>query len=394
MHQTSKTYLALISLGFLDSAGYAILLSSLPFVAMSLGAGPLAVTALMSVQFVANAVGSLVLGRIADHVAQKKLLLYTTLASGLAYVGLGLSSFLPMLFFFRAMIGFSGANLLVYESYVSDMTLPHQRSTGIARLRIGATVGLIAGPGLSWISRQFDSTSASHLMVVAAAVTLIQPLIVYWTLPEISKQRNLHERLGFLAITRTFLADRRVRNLSITKTIVAMQFALLISVGPIWAQERLTWGQAEVSLMILAFGVALLTVQVPVACSRLKYLTSDFSMFVACGISVPFLCSLFLYPNEWTLVLAFAAIGVNSAVVNIAAPASISRISIANLGSILGLMASMVLIGRTVAPLLSGFVYGRFGSDGAWLLGCAWAVFATLITAKLHFEPDLERVLD
>ncbi|MDX1475494.1 MAG: MFS transporter, partial [Reinekea sp.] len=180
MSTSNKTvYVGVILAGLLDSLALGIIMPILPFIALDLGANAFWIGALFAVQFVGGALGSPILGRLADVVPRGALLIISLVSIALGNWALLFASSIPMLILIRGFVGFMSSNLVILESIVADMTSDKERSAGLAKLRLGSTLGLIIGPAiLATIGSLGLFSSTAPMLILAASVTSLVPIII------------------------------------------------------------------------------------------------------------------------------------------------------------------------------------------------------------------------
>lgn len=373
----------------LDSIAVAVLLPAVPFLAIRLGAPAVAVASLLSVQFACGAVGAPLWGWLSDRVPRAAVLLASVAAVAVCYWLLTIVDSIPLLFVLRALTGFLGSNLALLESMVAEMTSTTDRSTGLARLRLGSTVGLIVGPGAASLLGGGEPGDEVHRMIVLAAVaqTLV-PVALGWTLrgrwttprPDAGPVR----RHG--GVVRRFLVSAPIRDHALIKALIATCFALVMAISPLWSDAHLGWTAGDLSHLVLGFGLALFVVQVAIATGGARWLTSGPALVVACLILVPGFGLLIAVPHGATLLVCCIALGTSSAIVNIVVPTTISRIAPRDIGAMLGLVATGVLAGSSLGPVAFGAIYERLGGAWTWCAGLLAALVASALALN-HARP-------
>ncbi len=387
-----QVYFAIMLASLVDSIAVGILMAAIPILAVQLGGSVLTVAALVSCQFIAGAIGSLTLGWLGDRVARGMLLLATLALLALSYALLPFVTSLFWLFAVRMVAGFMSSNLVLLESFISEITTHENRSVGIAKLRLGSTMGLIVGPGAAGLlSGAHWFQGLQPLLILAAAIAVLQPAIVAYglrgqlTRKRITPHSAGHAKSGALA---RFAGTARIRDFALIKMVIATCFAALMAITPVWAIKSLGWGTQELSHLVSVFGLSLLIVQIIIARNALPWLTSDNALFIACLIVVPGFALLIALPGTISIFVCCALLGLSCAVVNIVTPTAISRAAPLEVGTMLGLMSTTVLVGNTLVPMILSTVYETVGDKWAWsgALLCAataaWLAWRHLVLPK------------
>jgi DHA1 family tetracycline resistance protein-like MFS transporter len=369
----------------LDSTALAILLPAIPFLAIRLGASPVTVAALLSVQFVCGALGAPVLGWLSDRIPRAAILIGSLVMVSATYWLLTIVHSIVFLFVLRCATGFVGSNLALLESMVAEMTTTDNRGAGIAKLRLGSTAGLMLGPVAAGLLGRFQlGDGLSRMLVLGAIIQVLPPIVIAWTLRRGWVTRPVSVRMpdGYGSVLKRFVANARIRDYALIKALIATCFALVMAVSPVWSSAHLGWTAADLSVLVFGFGLALFVVQVAIATNSFKWLTSSMALFIACLIVVPGFALLIVFPHGAALVLCCLALGLSSAVVNIVVPATISRMALLDVGMMLGITSTGVLAGSSLGPLAFGAIYERLGSAWTWSGGLVYALVASLLALK------------
>jgi DHA1 family tetracycline resistance protein-like MFS transporter len=376
------TYTAVGFASFADSVASGIQMVAIPLLVIQLDGGPLAVALVISIQSVGGALGSVVLGRIGDRISRVGLLLLVLSALTACYLLQAFAPDLAGLFLLRAASGFLASNLVLLESFVSDITSHQARSAGLARLRLGSTLGLIVGPSIAGVlSGTHLVDDVRGLILVSAALVAAEPLVLSWALRGRGsmEDRQPQHTAAYGEVLQRFLAPGRIRDFALIKALVSACFVMMMAIAPSWTSTRLGWGAADLSALVATFGVALLVIQLPLASNWCRWLTSDPAACAFCLLLVPAFLALAVWPGSVGIFLCCAALGLTSAVVNIAAPVAISRLAGTDVGALLGLMATTTLITGTTSPLIFGAIYEWFGDAWTWCGGAAIASVAAML---------------
>ncbi|HEU4733060.1 MAG TPA: MFS transporter [Kofleriaceae bacterium] len=380
-----NVFLGIVLAQVLDSIAVAILLPAIPFLALRLGAAPVTVAAVMSVQFVGGALGSPVLGWLSDRIPRPAILLGSLVAACASSWLLTIAHSIALLFVLRTITGFMSSNLVLLESMIAEMTTIDERGPGIAKLRLGSTIGLILGPGAAGLLGRLDlGDGLVPMIVLAAAIQTFEPLVLARAL----RGRWVTRHVGVATPTarggvfHRFVTTAKIRDYALIKALIATCFALVMAISPVWSADRLGWTATDLSGLVFGFGVSLFVVQIVVAANRLPWLTSSRALFVACAIVAVGFGVVIAFPHGAALVVCCVALGLSSAVVNIVVPTTISRIALLDVGAMLGITSTAVLAGSSLGPLAFGGIYERLGGGWVWSGGLALALVATVLAGR------------
>eukprot|EP00931_Biecheleriopsis_adriatica_P000192 TRINITY_DN100199_c0_g1_i1.p1 TRINITY_DN100199_c0_g1~~TRINITY_DN100199_c0_g1_i1.p1 ORF type:complete len:506 (+),score=38.68 TRINITY_DN100199_c0_g1_i1:58-1575(+) len=134
-----------------------------------------------------EAIGGMVLGRIADRIGRRPVLLVSTLGSAVSAAILGSCNAYWMILAARAVNGLSGGTVGIANAYVADVSSAEERpilmSRVIASLGLGVSLGPIAGSFL------YTLGGIGTACFSAAGVSVVNFLLIMFLLPESMQPR-------------------------------------------------------------------------------------------------------------------------------------------------------------------------------------------------------------
>ena len=168
-----RPLLPILSVTFVGSLGFSIVLPFLVFVVTRLGGNALVYGALGATYSAFQLVGAPVLGRWSDRIGRRKVLLVSqlgTLVSWLIFLG---ALYLPVqtmlevdspltgaftltlpllvLFFARAIDGLTGGNVSVANAYLADITAEDDRNVNFGKAAVASNLGFVFGPAIAGV---------------------------------------------------------------------------------------------------------------------------------------------------------------------------------------------------------------------------------------------------
>ncbi|RYG48244.1 MFS transporter, partial [bacterium] len=124
------------------------------------------------------------LGRLSDRIGRRKVLLVTTALSIAGSVFYAHADTYWFSFGARLLAGLAAANLGVAFAYVADVTTPENRASGVGKIGMALGLGFIFGPVLGATILQFSGDTPLWLGYIAAALSTINFLYIWFFLPE------------------------------------------------------------------------------------------------------------------------------------------------------------------------------------------------------------------
>jgi MFS family permease len=106
-------------------------------------------------------------GRWSDRIGRKPIILVGLMGSCLSYLGLALSTTLPLLFLARIIGGIAGANIPTAQAYIADVTTPENRARGMGMVGAAFGLGFIFGPALGGVLSRISPCNADVVCIGA-----------------------------------------------------------------------------------------------------------------------------------------------------------------------------------------------------------------------------------
>lgn len=362
--------------------GLALIYPLLPFLALALGASPLAVAALLAVDTLVTLLIAPFWGYLSDVVGRRPLLLLALALATLSYPMLAIADSIALLFASRALAGLGLGALPVLTAYVADRTSHRGRLAGVAGVNAAYSFAFVIGPLLLLLS--YDPVSADVTLPVALAmlVGLASFLLAAWGLD----YRSLGSPRGNWAaasigwfglgggLRRPWAAPLW------TITAFALVYAIIDGTLGVWAKARLAWTPHELSIAFLfagaAAGLAQIFVVVP-ACRRWgeRAVAGWSGAAMLAGLML-----LALLPTSLNAYLAMALLGAGVASGCSCLTSLVSKTAPSDSqGLAMGMVQSGLSLARVVGPLWGGFALQQLGVT--WHFAAALAVMGLTVAA-------------
>ena len=166
---------------FVDVLGLTLMLPLLPFYTEHFGGSPTTVGLLIASYAFCQLISGPIRGRRSDRIGRKPVLLVSQMGTCAAFLMIGLSNGLVMLFIGRMIDGLTAGNLSIAQAYISDVTRPENRTRAFALIGIAFGSGFLIGPAISGImAHRFGYASPAF---AAASLSLLSILLTATLLP-------------------------------------------------------------------------------------------------------------------------------------------------------------------------------------------------------------------
>jgi DHA1 family tetracycline resistance protein-like MFS transporter len=138
-----------------------------------------------------------ILGRLSDRYGRRPLLILSQAGTAISFLILGLSRDYSVMLLARMLDGASGGNILVAQAYVADVTTPEDRARGMGLIGMAFGLGFVLGPLLGGLLLSVAVAEEWRLrlpFLVAACFSSVAWLLVLFWLPEsVPPAREAHQ---------------------------------------------------------------------------------------------------------------------------------------------------------------------------------------------------------
>ena len=397
---------------FLDLLGFGLIIPVMPSYALELHASDLAVGFLIAAYSFMQLIFAPFWGRLSDHIGRRPILLFSLAASTIGYVVWGLSGSLAMLFVSRLIQGAGNANIPVAQAYIADITTPENRAKGMGLIGAAFGLGFVFGPAIggycvspmcqnaifSAFPSLFQSGHLAGLQMigyVAAAITLLDLVLVFFLLPEPEKRSKAASERFSLDPT-FYLETLNNKKLQVSLLIFFLStfaFANMEATIILFTQREFNFTPLQNSMMFTYIGLLIVLVQGGLI-HRLakkygeKHLIAVGTFLVGVGLLlIPF------SPDSRNIVLlgiALALLAFGSGINNPSNQSLLSKLAPQEkIGGILGVGQSLSTLGRILGPIVGAAAFQYLGYASPYFIGATIMVLAFIFSFSLpKYEPS------
>ena len=337
--------------------------------------------------------GAPVLGALSDRYGRRPMLAISLVGTLLGYLLFGVAILfknLPLLFISRALPGFTGGNISIVYSAISDLTAgtPETRPKYFGLVGMAFGLGFILGPALGGVLA--DSTVMSWFdhstpFWFTAFLTLVNLVLLWVLFPETLSSRR-HTAISFLSgffnIRKAFQSPN-LRGIFRVSLLLSLGFSFFTQFFSVYLFQRFGMSEKDIGLVFGWVGIWLVITQGV----TVRRLSTRFSSVQVLRVSILLLAmslpTVLMFDNPWNVlwVNPFIATFQGITAPNLTAVVS-AQASPAEQGEILGINQSMVSVGQIVPPLLAGYLSSLNGAypiiAGGITLFLAWLAYISL----------------
>lgn len=436
-----KRILPIFIIVLVDLLGLTIIIPLLPLYAVSFGADPFTIGLITAVYPTMQLVGGPFLGSLSDRYGRKPILMISQIGTLIGFLVLGFANTLWMLVLSRIIDGLSGANIVVAQAAITDMTTPKTRTQGLGLIGAAFGLGFTLGPALAGVALVATDNNYQVPAFLAAAFSLGSILLtLFWfkeSHPAETRQQPMttQKQAGeswFNRFTRA-LSNPLVGLLLLLMFMQQLVFGgfehllalfnlnrlglnasgnsiLFVYIGVIavivqgyaigkWSRR---FGERKLiyaGLLLLGTGIILTALTPRQAVpwysrtEMLEELSHNQSQTNQLSVELPDDANNGWLGFAWIMVAMIPAT-IGGSILSPSINSLITRrVSPLEIGSILGLSASMVSLANAITPLIGGALFQWLGSSAPFLIG-GTAMLLLLVSAVRVIKDSPEDALN
>jgi DHA1 family multidrug resistance protein-like MFS transporter len=369
----STPILFLMGTMFLTNIGYGVILPTLPFLAHHLGATPFEMGLAISVFAIAQLISSPVWGTLSDRIGRRPIIVIGVVGYGVVSTLLGVAPNVPLLLVLRFFAGAMAAAVFpAAQAMAADHTLPENRARILGYMGSVNNIGFIVGPPVGSLLAIFG-VDVPFLGVGFLAV--LNGILGLWLLPRPKPVDEMRKGLLAPTLTRDDPADL-LKSLTpwvivpflAASLIGAIADSSISSTLAYFLTEHLHSEQLMTGFAFMVSGGTAALVQV----FALPFIYRRFGEIpaVILGFSLGTIGYVTLGLSGY-VVVALLAIVIISCCSGLIYPTIASAISIRSSrrsqGKSFGAQQAVNSMGRTLGPLVAGWLFTIYASDPFFL---------------------------
>jgi MFS transporter, DHA1 family, tetracycline resistance protein len=418
--------LPILTVNFVATLGFSIVMPSLVFVVTRLGGNALIFGVVGATYSLFQLVGAPILGRWSDRYGRRRILLLSQVGTfvswGIFLVAVALPKMpiatvdspllgaftltvpLAVLFVARALDGFTGGDESIANAYLADISDDRHRGEYFGKMAAASNLGFVAGPALAGL---LGATGLGELPPVIAAFVISGAaiLIIGFGLPEARlgvlsadpEQVNVRKVLGqqykecFTMHAARKLTTAEILALPSMNLMLAVYFLVFLGFNlfyvafPVYATTAIAWSLTQIGVYFAAMGLMMALAQGPVL-KQLSQRWSDRSLVVAGSI---LLAASFLFFTAKSGVLIYAGttlLAVGNGLMWPSLLAILSRTTGHSAqGAVQGFASSTGAVASIAGLLLGGALYHSLGGR-VFLLSAALIALSSALSFMLPRE--------
>ena len=259
-----RQLLPILTIVFVDSMGFTIVLPVVPFYALAFGAPPSAVGLLIMVYALAQFVFAPILGGLSDRYGRKVILTVAQIGTFASLLLMGFAWALPVLFIARLLDGITGANMSTVQSAISDMSTKEDRARGLGLVGAASGLGFVLGPMVGGLALRFAGNNYAAPAFVGAAFAFLSILLTAFLFRETLPKHKRTEPKKRVPVYRSLIEGLQSPQLGpLYLFVFAAQFifGMFTSVFSLFTLNRIGFNSVNNAIFFGTFGVMLMLMQ-------------------------------------------------------------------------------------------------------------------------------------
>ncbi|MFH1750852.1 MAG: MFS transporter [Candidatus Micrarchaeota archaeon] len=338
----------------LTAVGFGIILPIVPFYSEEFGASAFQIGLLTAVFALLNLLLAPFVGRLADRIGRKKVLLAGTIGFAVAYLIFAFAQNLETLFIARGVEAIAAAGIFpACTSLISDLTNEQQRGKAMALIGMTFSMGFILGPAIGGLAA---SISIQFAFLLAASLSVLNFLSVNFQITEPKEKPESRDIVGKEISLLSHLSSPLILIFASSMT-VSFIIGGLQAVLALYSQAKLGFGEAEIGIVFTFIGILIMIFQF--ISGSLMGRFGEVNL-IKLGLFLSALgYTLLVFFDSWlTLLVPLSIMVMGNAFVFPSVASLVSKRSSGKRGAVMGLVASFQSFGQFIGPLLAGLLYG------------------------------------
>ena len=365
---------------FVGMMGTSLLAPLIPFYAARLGLTPEYITVIIGIYALCQFVAAPLWGQISDRWGRKPVLLLTSAGSCFAFALLGFADSVWLLILSRVIGGVCAGNLATAYAYVTDVTTPENRASGMGKVGAAFGLGFILGPALGGLLAGGDTVMDANFVrpaIAAASIAAVAFLCAVFFLKESRKVSvpDLAKPQKPFSLNPLGRFDIVFRNRDLM-LVLAVAFLLLLASSvreatiALWLHDEFKLSSKELGFLFAYTGLVITALQGAVLGRVSKRFGEENILIwgiIAYGAG---LVCFVLVQSMTALIVGTTLNAIGTAVFSNALPTVSSKLaSNDQRGLVLGVYQSTGSLSRFVGPMFAGTLYAHVGMTAPFGFG-------------------------
>ncbi|NBB17290.1 MFS transporter [Caulobacter sp. SLTY] len=385
--QDNRALVILLTVVFINIAGFGVVIPLLPFYASAFGAPAWQVIVLFSAYSLGNFFAEPIWGKLSDRIGRRPVLMLTIFGNAATYVALAFAPDLWVAMGIRFVGGILTGNISTIQGYMADITPPEKRAGRLGLMGASFSLGFLTGPALGGLLADESLGLAGFRLplLLAAGLATTAGLGVVLFVRETRQVHSDAPRRGRFEGLSEAMAHPVIWRVMLVSLIAIAGFAAMEATFGLWARQQFGWGPQQIGFCFLGIALTATFAQGLLAgwsarrfgepatlIAGLVLIGLGFAMQPLVGVHWP-LAVMGMVTVAMGQSLAFPNIG---AIISKAASAD-------RQGEMLGLNSAAGALARVVGPLMAAPLFTKVGPSAPFAVAAGLCVPALFMAWRV-----------
>lgn len=381
-----RALIVLLSVIFLNIAGFGLVIPLLPFFGKALDAPAWQIAILFSAYSFGQFLGEPFWGRMSDRVGRRPVLMISIAGGALAYVALAFAPTIWLAFAARFVGGFLSGNISTLQGALADITRPEERAAKMGLMGSAFSLGFMVGPAIGGLLArpELGPLGFQIPLFAAAGFGLLSALAVAVFVRESRPEPKSGARLPQAEVLRQALAHPIIARVMVISFITVAGFAGIEATYGLWTEQRFGWGPREIGFAFMGIGVLGAYCQAVVTGSLVR--RHGETRVLTAGLAAMWIGMLFQFfsPNWPVAMVGFAFVCFGQSICFPCLTALISQATPPDRqGETLGLNMSNMALARIGGPIFAGQLFSLIDPGAAFIVTAILIVPASYMAFQI-----------
>ncbi|HEY9235205.1 MULTISPECIES: MFS transporter [Phenylobacterium] len=382
----NRALIVLLSVIFLNIAGFGLVIPLLPFFGKALDAPAWQIAILFSAYSFGQFLGEPFWGRMSDRVGRRPVLMITIAGGALSYVALAFAPTIWLAFTARFVGGFLSGNISTLQGALADITRPEERAGKMGLMGSAFSLGFMIGPAIGGLLAhpELGPLGFQIPLFAAAGFGLASAAAVAIFVRESRPEPKTGARVPQIEALREAFAHPVIARVMIISFITVSGFAGIEATYGLWTEQRFGWGPRQIGFAFMAIGVlgaycqAILTGRLVRRHGEPRVLTAGLvAMWIGMGFQ-------FFSPTWHVAMIGFAFVCFGQSICFPCLTALISQATPPDRqGEFLGLNMSNMALARIGGPIYAGQLFSLVNPGAAFVVTAILIMPATALALQI-----------
>ena len=384
--EDTRALIVLLSVIFLNIAGFGLVIPLLPFFGKALNAPAWQIAILFSAFSFGQFLGEPFWGRMSDRVGRRPVLMVTIAGGALAYVALAFAPTIWLAFLARFVGGFLSGNISTLQGSLADITRPEDRAAKMGLMGSAFSLGFMVGPAIGGLLAhpELGALGFQIPLFAAAGFGLLSAAAVMTFVRESRPERREGPQPNRMKVLRGALAHPIIARVMIISFVVISGFAGIEATYGLWTEHRFGWGPREIGFAFMGIGVLGAFCQAVVTGALVR--RHGEATVLTAGLLAMWIGMVFQFasPNWPVAMVGFAFVCFGQSICFPCLTALISQASPPDRqGETLGLNMSNMALARIGGPIFAGQLFSLVDPGAAFVVTAILIVPAAVMALQI-----------